>query len=144
MIKGFGPVGSIPLGVAQVSIGYKQTLDVSTGQKLYGLIIQAEDNQQGREAILIDEDEIAPLLQAADYLAKINSDVITLPGFEASYTTKAGLQIIAESLRGNGGVRNYLKFEDYPRIRLSPVQMTEFCSLIQEANRNLDTLKSGK
>ena len=144
IVKGIGPVGAVPLNTAQLSIGYKQTKDLNTGEIAYGLIIEVEGNQFGREAIFVDDDEVDSLLNAVNYLAKINNDVTALPGFEASYATKAGLRIIAESIRKEGGVLNYLKFEDYPRIAMSPVQMTQFYNLLLQCRKNLDALKSGR
>ncbi len=144
IVKGISPVGSVQLGFAQLSVGCKQTKDINTGQKVHGLIIEVEGSQFASEATLVDDDEVEPLLNAINYLAKVNNDVTPLPGFEASYTTKAGLQVIAESVQKNGAVLNYVKFEPYPRIALSPVQMTQFAALIQQGKKNLDALKAGK
>ena len=144
IIKGIGAVGSIPLGQAQLSVGYKQTKDAGGEEKLYGLIIEVEGDQFGRESVLLDDDEVDSLINAVNYLTKISNDVTPLGGFEASYTSKAGLRVIAESVRKDGGVLSYIKFEDYPRIALSPVQMTQFYHLVQQGRKNLDDLKSGK
>jgi hypothetical protein len=144
ILKGIGPVGSVQLGFGQLSVGYKQTKDINSGEKIHGLIIEVEGSQFASEAALVDDDEVDSLLNAINYLAKVNSDATSLPGFEASYMTKAGLRIIAESVRKDGAVLNYVQFEPYPRIALSPVQMTQFAALIQQAQKNLDALKAGK
>jgi hypothetical protein len=143
LVKGIGPVGSIPLGATQLAIGYKQTKDLNTGEKAHGAIIEVEGNVFGREAILVDDDELDSLVNAVSYLAKINNNITTLTGFEASYTTKAGLRVIAESIRRDGGVQIYLKFEGYPRFPLSPVQTTQLSALLQQCRKNLDAVKSG-
>jgi hypothetical protein len=144
MVKGIGPVGSVQLGFGQLSVGCKQTKDISTGEKIHGLVVEVEGNQFAPEAALVDDDEVDSLLKAVNYLAKVNNDVTTLPGFEASYTTKAGLRVIAESVRKDGAVQNYVQFQPYPRIALTPVQMTQFSALIQQGRKNLDALKAGK
>lgn len=144
IIKGIGPVGSIPVGPAQLSVGYKQTKGVGADAKLYGLIIDVEGEQFPRETALVDDDELDSLINAVDFLARVRSDVTPLGSFEASYTTKAGLSVIAQSLRRDGRVLTYLRFEDYPRIALSPVQMTQFNLLLQRGRRNLDALRSAK
>jgi len=144
IVKGFSPIGSIPLGFAQLSLGCKETRDVHSGEKIYGLIIEAEGNQIAPETVLVDDDEVAPLLAAINYLATVNNDVTTLGGFEATYTTRAGLRVIAESIRKEGAVQNYLKLESYPRIALTPVQVAQFAALIQQGRKDLDALKAGK
>jgi hypothetical protein len=144
IIKGISPVGLVQLGVAQLSVGCKESKNAATGQKLYGLVIEMEGSQFAPEAALVDDDEVDALQNAINYLAKIGNDVTTLPGFEATYTTKAGLRVIAESLRKDGAVSDYLQVEPFPRFPLSPVQMTQFAALIQQGRKCLDDLKSGK
>jgi hypothetical protein len=144
LVKGVGQIGTLPLGTVQLTVRYKQTIDVNSGEKIHGLAIELESSQFGRDWILVDDDEVDSLLNGVNYLAKINFDVTPLPGFEATYTTKAGLRVIADSVRKEGGVLNYLQFGDSPRISLSAVQMTQFYGLIQEGRKNLDAVKSGK
>jgi hypothetical protein len=144
IIKGISPVGLVPLGAVQLSVGCKESKDVATGQKLYGLIIEVEGSQFAPEAALVDDDEAESLLNAVNYLAKIGTDVTVLPGFEATYTTKAGLRVIAESLSKNGAVSDYLEIEPFSRFVLSPVQMTQFAALVQQGLKSLDDLKAGK
>jgi hypothetical protein len=144
LIKGSGQLGSIPLGPAQLSVRSKETTDANTGEKIYGLAIEIEGSQLAREIVLVDDDEVDSLLNGVNYLAKINYDVTTLPGFEASYTTKAGLRVIADSMRKEGGVLAFVQFGDGPRISLSSVQLTQFYGLISQGRKSLDALKSGK
>ncbi|MEI9864524.1 MAG: hypothetical protein WDN00_08220 [Limisphaerales bacterium] len=93
-------------------------------------------NQSPRERALIDDDEIDPLLAALDYLIKIKYDVTTLPSFEASFTTKSGMKIAANSCS--------LQYDDHPRIFLSSVQMSQLYAQVDEARKNLATLKAPK
>jgi hypothetical protein len=144
IIKGINPVGSLPMGQVQLNVGYKETKDAGAGVKLYGLSIEVEGSQFQRERVLVDDDELDSLINAVNYLAKINADATPLGRFEANYTTKAGLSVIAESIRREGSVLIYIKFEDSPRIALSPVQMSQFYGLLQQGRRNLDGLKSAK
>jgi hypothetical protein len=144
LVKGISPVGAIPLGAAELSVGCKQTRDLATGEKIYGLIIEVEGPQMLPEAVLVDDNETGPLLNAVNTLAKMTTDITTLNGFEASYTTKGGLEVIAESVRKEGAVQNYLRIEPYSRFALLPVQMTQLANLVQEGRKNLDALKAGK
>jgi hypothetical protein len=144
IVKGINPVGAIPLGAAELSVGCKQTRDLASSEKIYGLIIEVEGPQLPPEVVLVDDDEAGPLLNAVKTLGKVNNDLTTLSGYEASYTTRAGLRVIAESFRKDGAVQDYLKIEPYPPLALSPVQMTQLASLLQESRENLDVLKVGK
>ena len=70
-------------------------------------------------------------------------EVTSLPGFEASFTTKSGVRVIAHSDRANGAVLTYLQFEDSPRIPLSSVQIQQLGVLLQQGRKKLDALKAG-
>jgi len=149
LVKGFGPVGSIAAGQADISVRCKETTDIGTGQKVYGLTVGLAGNPLVRERILIDDDEVDSLLAAINYIVKSNYEVAdnkvtTLPSFEASYTTKAGLRVLALSVRRDGGIQLFLQYGDDPRISLSSVQMTQLYGLIEQARKNLDALKAGK
>ena len=144
IVKGYGPIGSGGVRGGGISGRLKETTDVSIGQKTHGLAIQITGNPFPRERILVDDNEIDALLSGLNYLIKINYDVTTLPGFEASYTTKAGLRVIANSVRREGTVQTFLQFDDQPRIALSSVQIKQFYGLIAEARKNLDALKTAQ
>jgi hypothetical protein len=144
IIKGFGQIGSISAGTGVITVRTKESTDVSTGHKTYGLAIEIAGNNQSRERIFIDYNEIDSLLNAINYLNKITYDVTSLPSFEASYTTKAGLRVVANSVRREGGIRVFLEYGDHPRILLSSVQMTQFYGLIEQARDNLNSIRTAK
>ena len=144
IVKGFGQIGSVVAEAADISVRCKETADISIGQKAYGLAIQITGNGFQAERIYVDEDEIDALLSGINYLIKINYDVTALPGFEASYTSKGGLQVSANSIRKEGGVRFSLQGNYSPQIPLSSVQMTQLYNLITQARKNLDAGKAGK
>ena len=144
IVKGFGQIGSVAAGPVEISVRCKETTDVSIGQKTYGLTVELDGNPFPRARVLVDDNEIDPLLSGLNYLIKINYDVTALPGFEASYTTKAGLRMMANSLRKEGGVQYSLQYDDQLRIELTSVQMTQLYSLIAQARKNLDDIKAGK
>jgi hypothetical protein len=144
IVKGFGQIGSVAVGAADISVRCKETTDISIGQKLYGLAVQISGNGFQPERIYVDEDEIDPLLSGLNYLLKVSYDVTALPSFEASYTTKAGLQMVANSVRKDGGVRFSLQGNYSPPIPLSSMQVSQLYTLITEARKNLDTIKAGK
>lgn len=144
LVKGFGNIGTVPLDAGTLLIRCKETQDLSTGTKLYGLALGLDMGQGGELRTLVDDDEVDSLLNAVDYLMKIKDTVTSLPGYEALFTTKAGFRVIAHSDRKEGGANTYVQFYDSPRLRISPVQMTQLYNLISIAKKNIEALKSGK
>jgi len=107
-----------------ISVRSKESTDVSSGVKSYGLAIQIEANSLPAGQNLCGLDEMDSLLGAMDYLIKIKYDVTRLPGFEASYTTKAGLR----SFPQHSARRCHPAFTAIwrrPQNLLSSVQMTQ-------------------
>ena len=144
IVKGIGQLGSLPLGVAELDVKYKETVDAGGNQKVYGLAIDLEGGNFPRSRVLVDDDELDALIDGVNYLAKIRNDVTTLPALEATYTTKAGLTIIADAIRREGAIVYYVQTCDSPRIGIAPVQMTQLANLLQQGRKNLDALKAGK
>jgi len=143
IVKGFGQIGSVMAAAAEISVRCKETTDVSIGRKVYGLTIEIAGNTF-RDRILVDDNEIDSLLNGLNYLIKVNYDATTLPSFEASYSTKAGLRVIANSIRKDGAIEYSLQSSNTPRVSLSSVQMTQLYDLIAQSRKNLDDLKAGK
>jgi len=144
IVKGFAYVSSVSPSGAEISVRLKETTDVSIGRKLYGLSMQIEVSGTGAERIYIDEDEIEPLLTGLNYLIKINNDITSLPGFEATYKTKGGLQLFAHSIRRDGGVRYSIQGNDTPTVALTALQITQLYEVFVQAQKNLEALKAGK
>ena len=144
IIKGFGQIGSVSVGTDVISVRCKESKDVNTGHKAYGLVIEITGNNQQRERTFVDYDEIDSLLSGINYLSKITYDVTPLPSFEASYTTKAGLRVVANSARRQGGIQTFLQYGDQPRILLTSDQMTQLYGLIEQARNNLNSIRTAK
>ena len=144
IVKGIGPIGSMNIGAGIVSLRSKETTEIGTGRKLYGLVIEFAGGNQPRERAVIDYDELDSLLNGIDYLGKISYDVTALPGFEAGYATRSGVRIVAYSSRRQGGIQTFLQFGDNPRIPLASDQMTQLHGLISQAKNSLDALKAAK
>ena len=144
IIKAFGPVGSVVAGPQEIGVRLKESTDVSIGLKTYGLAIEIEGGNYLRDRIYVDEDEIGPLLNAINYLIKIKYDVTTLPSFEAGFTTKAGLHVMANSIRREGAIQHSVQYGEGPRVLLNSMQMSQLYGLIEQARKSLNALKAGK
>jgi hypothetical protein len=141
--QGFGDLGSIPFGQAELRVRACECRNLATGEKLYGLSVVWGENGRWLR-LLVDDDELDGLMAAVNRLAAIKGEEVTsLPGFEASFTTKAGLRVIAHSDRADGAVLTYLQFEDSPRIPLSSVQLQQLDVLLRQGRKKLDALKAG-
>jgi hypothetical protein len=143
IIKGFGQVGSVATGGAVISVRAKETSSAATGHKDFGLALVIEANQW-REFALVDYGELDALLNGLNYLGKMTYNVTSLPGFEASFTTKSGLQLIARGDKQQGGIRTFLQYNDGPRIPLASDQWVQLTKLVEQAKNTLDSLRTAK
>ena len=144
IIKGYSLIGSLYAGEDVITVRCKESTEVNTGHKADGVAIELVENSQRLERILVDYDEIDALLGSMDYLNKISDVVTPLPSFEADYTTKSGLRVIADRPRKDAGIKMYLEYGEHPRILMSQVQWVQFYTLIQQAKTNLDSIRNPK
>ena len=79
--------------------------DTATGHKERGLAIEIVEKGQLKDRILIDDDEVAPLLKGIDYLSKMDSSVTPLNSFDAAFTTRGGLRLAAQGTRQEGPIQ---------------------------------------
>jgi hypothetical protein len=143
IVKGFGQVGSVSTGGAVISVRCKESASAATGHKDYGIAVVIEANQW-RGLAIVDYDELDALLNGMDYLGKMTYSVTSLPGFEATFTTKSSLQMIAFGNKQQGGIRTFLQYDDSPRIPLASDQWTQLANLIAQAKTTLDSLRASK
>jgi hypothetical protein len=143
IVKGFGQVGSVSTGAAVISVRCKESSSAATGHKDYGIAVVIEVNQW-RGLAIVDYDELDSLLNGMDYLGKITYGVTSLPGFEATFTTKSGLELIAFGNKQQGGIRTFLQYDDGPRISLASDQWIQLANLIGQAKTTLDSLRAAK
>ena len=142
--QGFGDIGTLPFGPDEVRVRTCESRNLATDVKVFGLSVAWGENGRWLR-LLVDDDELDGLMAAVDRLTTIKGDEVTsLPGFEARFTTKAGLRVIAHSDHLNGAVLTYLQFEDFPRIPLSSIQIQQLGVLLQQGRKNLDALKAAK
>lgn len=125
IVKGFAQTGSMTTDAGTVSVRCKESIDVGHNRKLYGMAVGLEKDQR-REFLFVDYDEMDSLINGMDYLSKIGYNVTTLPGFDATFTTKSGLRLAAHSERRQGGIQLYLKFGDTPKFPLAPTSSRSF------------------
>jgi hypothetical protein len=141
IVKGFGQGGSLTTAAGIISVRLKESIDVGHGSKLYGIAIELAAGQR-RDFFIVDYDELDALVNGIDYLGKITYDASALPSFDASFTTKSGVRIVAYSAVRQGGIHTYLQFGDAPRISLASDQLAQFENLIAQSKSALDAMKN--
>lgn len=144
IVKGFGQANSVTTGEGTISVRCKESVDITTGHKQYGIEVELIQNNQPKDKIIVDYDELDSLLNGIDYLSKISYDVTPLPGFEAVYATKSGLRLVAYSSRRMGGIQTFLQYGDNPRIPLASDQVAQVRDLISQARTALAALMAPK
>ena len=144
IIKGAGQIGSLNLGDINVTVICKESTDASAGRKEYGAAVDiAEGNRHGARMV-VDYDEMDPLLNGLNYLAQIDSNVTTLPTFAAGFVTRSGLHVGAFTNQRQGVIQYFLQDRSInsARIPMTSAQLVQFRSLIQQAKQNLDSMRS--
>jgi hypothetical protein len=143
IVKAFNPIGTVSVGNASISVHVKESSDITHGQKMYGVAVgfSGVPEEIPKFFFVVDYDELDSFSNAIDFVGKVNSDVTSLPAFEASYATKSGLRVIAHSDRRNGGITNFIQFGNWPRISLTSIQLAQLRTFIVQAKTSLDALK---
>jgi hypothetical protein len=140
IVKGFTEVGSVTTEGGVVSVRCKESDDTTTGRRLYGISVSLESNNL-RGRLVMDYDELDPLIRGLGFLQGISYDVTTMAAFDASFATRSGLRVSAHSDRRQSTIQVYLQFSDAVRIPLTSDQFTQFRNLINQAKTTLDVAR---
>ena len=147
IIKGAGQIGTVAVDALNIQVISKESLDVTSGHKQYGMAVEADANNQRVWKRVVDYDEMDSLINGLNYLAKIDYKVTAEPTFVASYVTRSGLRAGAFTSQRRGVIQYFL--QDYstngvnsPRILITPAQLSQFQSLVEQAKNNLDSLQA--
>jgi len=144
IIRGAGLVGNVSANNGTLAVRCEEITDAGTGHKEQGLVFGLrEPNAQTESTLLIDYDEIDSLLNALDFLNRVDWSVTSMPSFDAVYTSKGGFRMAAFSSRRNGtiefSVRNARLME--PPMLLARDQVAQLRQFISTAKGKLDALR---
>ncbi len=144
IVKGAGQIGSMAVDQLNIVVISKESLDASTGSKQDGMAVEVVANDRQVWKKVVDYDEMDSLLNGLDYLAKLDYKVTSLPTFVASYVTKSGFRVGAFTSQRRGVIQYFL--QDYStnsaRILITPAQLSQFQSLVDQTRSNLDSLRA--
>jgi len=141
IVKGLGNTGSLTTSAGVISVRCRESIDETSGRREYGVGVALASNQL-HGFLVVDYDELDPLVRGLDFLGKITYDATTMPSFDAAFTTKSGLRISAHSEQRQGTIQTFLQFADTPRIPLTSTQFAQFQNLITQAKSSLDASKN--
>jgi hypothetical protein len=141
IIKASTEIGVLSVNTGVVSVKCREVTD-ETGRKERGIAVEIGQKGQLKDRMLIDNDELNPLLNGLGYLNKLETSVTSLNAFDAVYTTKGGFRIAALGNRRTGSIQFAVRDA---RLSLSPVllsrqEMTQFCVYMDQAKKQLDLL----
>jgi hypothetical protein len=145
IIKGTTEVGAVSGTGGDVTVKCREVSDAATGRKERGVALEIIEQGQLKDRLLIDYDELEPLLKGVDTLSKIDSSVTSLDSFDAAFTTRGGLRLAALGNRRTGSFRFGLRDlrQNLAPISFSREEMVRFSSLITEAKKRLDSIGKG-
>jgi hypothetical protein len=144
IVKGFGQVGSVSIGAGTVVVMTKESADISSGLRDYGIAVELTGQNPPRQIAFLDEDELSPLANGLDYLSKITSDASALPAFTAEFKTRSGLCFAAHSSRRQSTIEYFIQFADGPRIAINTGEIVQLKNLVGQALNSINDLKQPK
>jgi hypothetical protein len=145
IIKATTEIGSVSVNSGSVSVRCREITDGGNGHKEQGIAIEMTLTGQTRDSLLVDYEEIAPLLSAIDYLIKLDFNITSLNAFDATYTTRGGFRVAAVGLRRNSIIKFVIRDV---RTNLTPMafsmqDLSRLRTLIDQAKTTLDSLRGG-
>jgi hypothetical protein len=146
IVKGAGQIGSLAVDPLNIMVTSKESVDATSGRRQYGMAVEVVANDQRVWKKVVDYDEMDSLLNGLNYLAKIDYKVTSQPTFVASYVTRSGFRVGAFTSQRRGVIQYFLQDHDTnsansARILITPAQLTQFQSLVDQARSNLNSLQ---
>lgn len=142
VLKGAAPIGTITTESAAISVNVKEDsiqFPTNSAGVIYGCSVVFKFANKTAVKALFDEDEVGSLLHAVDNIRNVTWSITSLPTFNLSYTTKAGLTISGFSNRR----KDNIEFSIFANgmdgaVALTADQMGQFYSMLQQAKSNID------
>ena len=121
-----------------VTVYSQEFINVNSGKKEKGISIEVEDYRERTDRSFVDHDEIDSLIAGIDYIAKIEKNITKLNNFEASYSTKGGLEITTFN-SNDGSIKVAISCGRYGRVSTfhKLAQLNDFKMAIIKAKENL-------
>ena len=146
LVRGTENVGSVAGNRGEVQVQVRETKDVTSSQRDYGVIITVFQGEGTAGATYVDYDELPALIQNLDYVSKANWSLTSLGHFDASYTTRAGLRVVTYSSTRSGLIEGAVVSQRVVRSRasLTTAQLDLLRSTLEVAKTKIDELQKVK
>lgn len=154
LIKGTDDIGALAGKVGAVTVKCRETKDVSTGHREFGVIVTVTETEgvhdrgiaKVEDTTVVDFHELDGLLRALDYISKVEWSVTSLGHFEASFTTSSGLKVATYSSRRSGTVEALVMSNRLIKSRafLTITQLMQLRTLIDQAKTKLEIVQREK
>ncbi|HEX2270905.1 MAG TPA: hypothetical protein VHH35_15280 [Pyrinomonadaceae bacterium] len=142
VIKGFTRITTVDVrGVRVDAVDMRELGNVSRAK---GIVVSLrEGGERPREnRAFIDYEEIDPLLNAIDAIARVDETATKLAGFEARYRTLGDLEIhVFRQTPGGTAVNMITGLCDHATQRLTLDEFAKVKAMIQEAKNRLDEIR---
>ena len=144
LVKGFTRITT--LDISGVRVDAVEWRDMRNSARAVGITValtEARPNERPREnRVLIDYEEIDPLINAIDSLSKVSETVTKLAGFEARYRTLGDLELISfRQTRSGTAIRMTAGICDEVSQSSSLDELAKFRAMLVEAKGRIDELR---
>jgi hypothetical protein len=146
LVRGTENVGSVAGNRGEVLVQVRETKDMTSSQRDYGVIITVFQGEGAANATYVDYDELPTLIQNLDYVSKANWTLTSLGHFDASYTTRAGLRVVTYSSTRSGLIEGAVVSQRLVRSRasLTTAQLDLLRNTLEVAKTKIDELQKVK
>jgi hypothetical protein len=146
LVRGTENVGSVAGSRGEVLVQVRETKDMTSSQRDYGVIITVVQGDGLASATYVDYDELPTLIQNLDYVSKANWTLTSLGHFDASYTTRAGLRVVTYSSTRSGLIEGAVVSQRVVRSRasLTTAQLDLLRNTLEVAKAKIDELQKVK
>lgn len=143
VIRGSADVGVVLANTGTIALKCREASEAGTGRKEVGISVDLNHSQQPKETRYIDYDELEPLINALNYLNKVDWSITSLNSFDAAITTRSGFRASAFSSRRSSAIEFAVRTAGTgnPPILLSRDQLAEFRGLLEQAKTKLDSIR---
>lgn len=142
IIKGFTRITTIELrGVRIDAVEIRQT-PITFLAKGIVVVLREGGERPNENRAFVDYEELDPLLNAIDVLARVDETATKHPGFEARYLTKGDLELsVFRQTRSGTAVTLRTGLCDYATVTLTLDDLAKLKAMIQEAKTRLDDIR---
>jgi len=142
IIKGFTRITTVELRGMRIDAVDMRQVGTTLFAKGIVVVLRESGERSNQDRAFVDYEEIDPLLDAIDMMARMDETATKLPGFEARYRTAGDLEItVFRQTRSGTAVTMTTGLCDGPTATLTLDELAKVKAMIQEAKTRLDEIR---